>query len=395
MISGENIIYFGPDKWNGMWRNRHHLMSQFSIANKVLYVEPVSNLKQIRAQLKNTPFSWFHFLRNIGAVRTTKIKEQLSIYHSAESLPITRRYPFEMLTWQIWCANFKRSLTSLGIRRPILWISKPYMHHLCGRLDEKMTIYHVVDEYLAYTDVTPERRLKGSVAEKKMLRKADLVIVVSKSLFQSKSVFNKQTHMVPNAVDYHAYEAITKRKGVEPADIASIPRPIAGYSGLISNRLNIELMIKLAQENAGLSLALIGKIDRAGCENGIAELLQLPNVFYLGLKKIVDVPRYVHAFDVCILPYRENDETKNLSALKLYDYMATGKPIVTSRFPEAFSYREIISICGSKQEFIDRINDALEDDGNLLGAKRKQVAAANTWDARAEQISGLIEEVLC
>jgi len=394
MISGENLIYFGPEKWDGMWRNRHHLMSRFSDKNRVIYVEPVSYLKQTRARLKFNPLKWFHFLKDVSAARTTKLKDNLFIYQSAGSVPITRRYPFEMLTWQLWCVNFKRTLANLGIRRPILWLSKPNMHHLSGRFGEKMTIYHVVDEYLAYTDVTPEKRREGSLTEEKMLRKADLVIVVSKSLYQSKSAFNKQTHVVPNAVDYQAYETVLNKKLIEPDDVAPIPRPIAGYSGLISNRLNIELMIKIAQENTEWSLVMIGRIDRTGCKKGIANLLQLPNVFYLGLKDIAEVPRYVHEFDVCILPYRENDETKNLSALKLYDYMATGKPIVTSRFPEAFNYSEIISICGSKQDFIKSINDAVKEGGNALAAERKQVATANTWDSRTEQISGLIEEIL-
>jgi len=377
-----------------MWRNRHHLMSRFSRQNKVLYVEPVGYLKNTRAELKRDPVKWWKFLHSIASGKLRQIKTNLNIYQSARNIPITRRYPFEKLTWLLWLIDFKRTLSKLDFKNPIIWLSKPSMRHLIGNFDEKMTIYHIVDEYMAYADIGAEQRVQGIAAEKKMMQMTDMAIVVSESLYHNKSPFNKHTYLVPNAVDYEAYATISGNGRSIPADMNSISGPIIGYSGLISNRLDMELMNELAQQKPDWSLVLIGRMDNNGCENKLAELVDRPNVSYLGLKNIQDVPSYIHAFDACILPYRDNYETRNLSALKMYDYPAAGKPRIATHFPEAEQFGDIVHISGSPREFIGHISDALENDSAGLAAERKRIASRNTWDERAERISDLIYSVI-
>jgi glycosyltransferase involved in cell wall biosynthesis len=394
MISGENIIYFGPEKWEGMWRNRHHLMSRFSHQNRVLYVEPTGYLKNVRAELKRDPLKWWEFFHSIASEKLRQEKTNLYVYQSDRNIPITRRYPFEKLTWQLWLVDFKRTLSKLDFKNPIIWLSKPSMRHYIRCFREKLSIYHVVDEYTAYANVSPEKRKISIAAERQMMQMADMVIVVSQSLFKNKSPFNEHTYLVPNAVDYEAYATLPGDSRDIPVDMKHVNNPFIGYSGLISNRLDIELMNALARQKPAWSIVLIGRLDDRDCKNSLAELIDRPNVFYLGLKDIQDVPNYIHAFDVCILPYRENNETKNLSALKMYDYLAAGKPIVTTHFPEVEQYSNVVRISSSPTEFITHLSDALENDTSDLAAERQQIASANTWDERVERVSDLIHNVV-
>ena len=116
----------------------------------------------------------------------------------------------------------------------------------------------------------------------------------------------------------------------------------------------------------------------------------MKNIHFLGNKKIEQVPFYVKAFDVCIIPYKLNEETKNLSPLKLYDFMSMGKAIVTTDFPVARQFSEVISVACSPEEFFKCISDALVEDDQNLFEKRRCIAAHNTWEDRVEKLSEII-----
>ena len=316
MLEGHDLIYFGPGKWEGMWRNRHQLMSRFASHNKVMYVEPVVYFSKLR----QGDYSWSDLWKAIRGKRITKIADNVLIYHSLPFVPISGRFPLNRITWWVWNLLFHLTLKRLGFSRPIIWLSQPDMSHFIGKFDEKLTIYHVVDEYLAYPSVSSEVRVSLERSEKKLLERVDLVIVVSEKLQKKKSIHNKRTFLVKNGVDYESYDKALSNNGPLPADIARLPRPVIGYSGLISRRLDLGLIEYIAKTHPEWSMAFIGMINDKGCEPQMDRFRQMKNVHFLGEKKIREVPYYVKAFDVSIVPYMINEETENLSALKLYDF---------------------------------------------------------------------------
>lgn len=394
MLTGHNIVYFGPGKWNGMWRNRHQLMSRFARHNKVLYVEPVVYLKKVRHLLRQRRSGWNEFWQAAKQKRITKAAENLYIYHSPAYIPISGRFPLDKITWWSWNLRFEQTLRTLCFSRPIIWLSQPQMTHFVGNYNETLTIYHVVDEYLAYGDINLERRARLQSAEHQILKKVDLVIVVSKKLFKTKGIFNKNTYVVPNGMDYASYDLALLSNEPLPADVARLPKPIIGYSGLISARLDLNLLRYIASTNPEWSFVLIGVIDNRGCKRELGRLRELNNVHFLGLKEIKQVPYYIKAFDVGIIPYMINEETENLSPLKLYDFMAAGKPIVTTNFPAAQEVKDLIYIADRKETFTRRIDVALREKDDSLYVKRRCTASQNTWDHRVSQLSRLIESRL-
>jgi len=135
-------------------------------------------------------------------------------------------------------------------------------------------------------------------------------------------------------------------------------------------------------------VALQTQDDIAACE----ELRRLPNVYFLGQAPVADVPRYMAACQVCLLPYKINERTRNISSLKLYEYLACGKPVVSTDVPAAHEVGDVVRVAAS-DGFVAAIAAALTDEPSAVAARRR-VAAANTWDQRVEQISVILEQAL-
>jgi len=386
MLTGHNLVYFGPEKWDGLWRNRHQLMSVFAQRNRVLYVEP-------RTYLRSALCHWVRgsFWIELDQPRVTRMQGNLYVYHPPTFLPISGRSPLREILNFADNRMLYQTIKRLGMQSPLVWLSRPSMVDRVGQFNEKMVIYHVVDEYSAYGDVNETVREVIQDDERQLLRLADLVIVVSQPLLDAKQPYNSNTHLVLNAVNYEAFTEILSRQQVQPDDIVSIPRPIVGYSGLISRRLDLPLLIQLAKAHPEWSLVFVGAVTAAtGSDPKFKHLKALPNVFFLGPKPVTSVPLYVAAFDVGLIPYSMAEEARHTSPLKLYDYLACGKPVVSVDIPAVRLYANLIHIVSAPSQFAAAIERALTEPQDDYVVQRKAVAAENTWTQRAEQISQLI-----
>lgn len=390
MLTGNNFVYFGPEKWDGLWRNRHHLLTRFSKKNIVLYVEPRHYLKKIREQLKKGNLSWKDFFNNFKEKRITHAGANLYIYHSPLYTPISGRFPLNFITFIIWKIFLVYSMRRLKIFKPIVWLSRPDMADLINKFHESLLIYHVVDEYLAYSGITNAQRLTLEKKENLLLKKSDLVIVVSKNLLKSKQKLNNNTFLVPNAVDYPLYKKAINSNFGSPSNIRDIQKPIIGYSGLISAKLDLRIIFYLSKIHPEWSIVLLGEIDYRFCSEYICQLKKMENVHFLKRKPISQVPYYVNAFDICIAPYIVNEHSQNISPLKIYDYMALGKPIVCTNFEAALKFKNVIYIGKSKQEFDECIKKGLSEINDSISLKRKRIALQNSWEDRVGKISKLI-----
>ncbi len=387
MLMGHNLIYFGPGPWQGLWRNRHQLMTRFARCNRVLYVEPPLHLRPAVRQFLTRRESW----QALHRPRIHQIWGGLYIYQSPAFAPISGRFPLNVLTCTLRRISLLRALRQLDIQRPIIWLSRPEMADLIGQFHEQLAIYHVVDEYAAYRGVTQEQAELLRLQEEKLMGLADLVIVVSPALLEAKRPSNPHIYLVPNGVETEAFAQAAIGENSPPADLAAIREPRLVYAGLIGTRLDLSLLITLAEKHADWALVLIGEVDRRDCENELAQLQALPNVHFLGLKSAAAVPAYLMACQVCLLPYRLSRESYHMDPLKLYDGLASGKPIVSTAIPAATPYRDLIRLAFSIDEFEAAIQAALAEQDDDLAARRRAVAAANSWAARVEQISMLVE----
>lgn len=390
MLTGHNFVYFGPGPWLGLWRNRHYLMSRFARGNQVLYVEPPPYLRPVVRQLSRGWESW----RILRSPRLSQVQNNLYVYHSPAFAPISGRPPLSMITHAMRRILLLRVMQRLGMEQPIIWLSQPKMGSLIGQFHEQLTIYHIVDEYTAYHGVTEELASWLRLQEKQLMARVDLVIVVSTALWEAKRLYNPHTYLVPNGVDLEAFNrALTETP--PPADLNAIPEPRLVYAGLIGVRLDLSLLIVVARRHPDWSFVFIGQVDDRGCEDELANLQSLPNVHFLGTKPAVIVPRYLMACQICLLPYRRSEESRHIDPIKLYEGLASGKPIVSTPIPAVLPYSDLIWLASDDSEFEAALQEALAERDDNKVTQRRSLAAENTWEKRVEQISTLIQSRLC
>ena len=360
-------------------------MRKFARAgNKVIFVNSISMglpglaHKDLLPRIKRKLGSYSKLAR--------KTPEGITVVSPA-SLPFfgrtARRINRRLLGTQI-----KRLATSRGLTKPILWIAIPTAADMIGTLDESAVVYHVSDKYDANTmdhatDPTLIRKLHEQAIDS-----ADLIFYSGRKLFTEATRGTERSHLLEQGVDFDHWRRVQDTE-VAPA-IARIPRPRLGYFGAIEPWLVDQELIKLAlRERPEWQWIFIGNKSRG------LDIEELPNVHFLPPVSYAELPGYAAGFDVCVLPWEtEQSFTSYGSAIKVREYLATGKPVVISPLPEYEPMRDVLRIARTRDDFIRLIEEALHETDGALGVARQASVASGTWDARAEWVSDLIENVL-
>jgi glycosyltransferase involved in cell wall biosynthesis len=279
----------------------------------------------------------------------------------------------------------------LEFTSPVLWLYYTEIsERLIGQCNEKLAICDVFDKYSAYPCYDPWGARRVEAQEEQLLHRVDLVLAVSEPLCAYCQQFSKEVFLVPNGVDLALYEA----PGPPPDDIAAIPHPIVGFTGKIaSNKIDLGLLRYLVEKRPEWSVVLIGPVF-PDLQRVIAGWQKYQNLHLLGQKDLWQLPAYLGAFDVCIIPYLRNEERLHCDPLKAYEYLAAGKPIVASDFSPAFALKDLMEVASSPEEFVSRIEESLKKDNEALKRKRIDVARQNSWDTRVKNISRVIESYL-
>ena len=385
MLKDRNFINFAPEGWEGLWRSRQQLMSVLARENRVLFVEPREFLRRV---LRN--------FRGGDLLRPTlhQVSENLHVFRYPILAPVSGRFPIDRITRTLRKSSLIKTCKKLSIKEPIVWFSLPGMHDLAKEIQEpRLLIYHIVDEYTGYAGHTPESRERVRRQENKMFSEVDAVIVASPKLFEIKSLLHPQTVMVPNGVDYQAY-AMASADPWLPPELGAIKTPRLGYSGLIGDKLDLEMLNNLARAHPHWSLIFLGEARFIEQGEAWQRLAALPNVHYLGCVEVNQVPYYVKGFQVGLMPYRRSLQSEYISPLKLYDYLASGLPIASTDIPAAREYKGYIHLAQKAEDFPAAVEAALKDTSPAIIKARRKIAAQNTWESRADQISSLIETLL-
>ena len=307
---------------------------------------------------------------------------------SPASLPFFGTAAARAMNRQVIGAQIRRLAKSRGLTKPILWIAIPTAAEMIGEFDESAVVYHVSDKYDANTmdhatDPALIRRLHEHAIEA-----ADLVFYSGRKLVDEATEGRDHSYLLEQGVDFERWSKV--RSLTVAPQIESIPRPRIGYFGAIEPwLLDQELIKKAARERPSWHWVFIGNLSRGVEVHGLANTHFLPPVAY------EELPNYAAGFDVCVLPWEtEQAFTSYGSAIKVREYLATGKPVVISPLPEYESMKDVLRIARSREEFLKLVDEALTETDQSLADKRQAAVASGTWDARAEWVSDLIEEVL-
>lgn len=256
-------------------------------------------------------------------------------------------------------------------------------------------LYDYLDELspkLAGTDKLPENVSK---IYNYVIKNIDncYVLCTADNLYNdivSKRKNNRNVLYVSNGVDYEHFTKIKKLPlSNDYQKMLDNKKKIIGYYGALASWFDYDLIRNLALERPNYNIALIGvKYDTEFDKQKINEL---PNVFYFGGKKYDELPYYASKFDICILPFKINEITESTNPIKIFEYMALNKPIVSTKLTECQKYQSV-NIANNKKEFIELIDRYIINDDKKYKEKLLTDAKNNTWDSKAKCI---IEGLSC
>ncbi len=389
VLSGKSIVCFGGEDW---WyhhpHSKNHLMRRFARAgNRVVFVNSISMglpslgnrdlLPRVARKLK----SYAKLARRTPEGITVVSPAALPFFGSRAARAINR----SLLAAQVgWLARRR------GLSRPILWIAIPTAAEMIGRFGESLVVYQVSDKYDANTmdhatDPATIRRL-----HERAIERADIVLYSGRKLLAEATRGRERSHLLEQAVDFDHWSRAGGGALKAAAAVESIPRPRLGYFGAIEPWLvDQELIRRAAVERPGWQWVFIGNKSRG------MEIESLPNAHFLPPVPYDELPAYAAGFDVCVLPWEtERAFTSYGSAIKVREYLATGKPVVISPLPEYEHLSDVLRIARTREEFFRLVEEALAERDAGAARRRQAAVQSGTWDARAEWASGLIEEAL-
>ena len=279
-------------------------------------------------------------------------------------------------------------LAERGVEHFVLWYYTPMALPIGEGLKPAAIVYDCMDQLSAF---------KGAPAslldrERELMRKADVVFTGGHSLFEEKRSSHWNIHPFPSSVDVpHFAQALAPQ--APPKDQAEIPGPRLGFFGVIDERMDLELLAGVASARPNWQLVMLGpvvKIDEA-------DLPRLSNIHYLGAKKYNELPRYIAGWDVAILPFARNDSTKFISPTKTPEYLAAGRPVVSTSIADVVSpylALGLVRIADDVQGFVAACEDALQDTTDEHRNKAKSFLSKMSWDKTWHEMEALVQTAL-
>lgn len=385
VMTNQDIVCLSSQDWNDLWTRKQRFMQRFARqGNRVLYIEAQASLASIGILRAD----WRRVFRWITGPRP--IEKNLYV----ATLPLV--LPFFQMSIGINRLNnmfllllLRHWIKALGFQRPILWTYNPFSESLIGKLGERFAVYECVDELSAAKGLVRKEAVQE--LEKRLIHKVLLMIVTHENLYRSKHTMARNICLIPNAAEVEHFKRASLCETPVAVEMQAIPQPIIGFLGTIQYWVDFDLLRFLAIERPQWSFVLIGPKGRLA---RVEKIENLPNVYLLGRKRYEDLPFYLKAFNVCLNPYVVDTTAMNCSPLKLYEYLATGKPVVSVDMPEARKFDGSVRIGQDYQEILRLLEYAItqEEENQEVIAARIRAVEQHSWHSRYQQLEAALEK---
>ena len=362
------IICFSHLRWEFVFQRPQHLMSRFARTSPVIYwEEPV-----IEHDLRIPELS----------VRSAKDFSNVTI--------VTPRLP-ERMGEEHRTAALGRLLDAFVASRrgPLVrWYYTPMMLPYSRHVQSAVTVYDCMDELSAFRFAPPELLER----EDELLRTADVVFTGGYSLYEAKKHRHSNIHAFPSSVDRAHFT--TARSGLaDPADQAGIARPRFGFYGVIDERIDLDLLAAVADARPEWQLVMVGPVVKIDS----ADLPQRDNIHYLGGKDYSELPTYLSGWDVAMMPFAINESTRFISPTKTPEYLAGGKPVVSTPIRDVerhYSKLSAVRIAATAGEFMAAC-EAMLKLGETTPDWLQEVdltLASMSWDLTQGRMAALVDQ---
>jgi glycosyltransferase involved in cell wall biosynthesis len=380
MLSGksDSIVCFGGEDW--WYHNRGHidmqLMRRFAKYGTTLYVNSIvmqkpniSDGRKFVKRLVRKTKSIFTGLKQTDAGFWAYSPFTLPVHHLEWARPTNEI----ILRYQVCYVIHK-----LRMVNPIIWVACPAACDTAIKTKRALLVYQRTDRYEEYPNVDPDIIRKY---DQKLKLAADLTLFVSSSLYEQEHSQCKNALFLDHGVDYEMF-ASAEQNPYKPEDIAHIPRPIVGFFGAIDDHTSdIPFVEKLVDLLPEMSFVFIGRAS-----SDCSRLKAKKNVWMLGQKPYEQITHYGKCFDVAVMPWRQNRWIEACNPIKLKEYLALGKPIVSTPFAELQKYHNLVYVAKTPQLFAECIKKTLaENSPDKVVARRKMVEKAS-WESKTQMV---------
>lgn len=358
-----DLVCFSHLRWKFVFQRPQHLLSRFAKERRVFYVEePVTTEGPPRLEVSQDSTGVY-----------------IAVPYLPESLNTTDAIAAQrVLVNQLFAEH--------AITQSLFWYYTPMALAFTRHLEPDLVVYDCMDELSAFAGA-PESL---SVLEAELFELADLVFTGGQSLYEAKREFHNNVYAFPSSIDRKHFEKARKRLK-DPTDQADIPHPRLGFFGVIDERMDTGLIGAIAETRPDWHIVMIGpvvKIDKN-------KLPQRPNIHYLGMKDYADLPAYLAGWDVALLPFAQNDSTRFISPTKTPEYLAGGKPVVSTPVRDVvnpYGDKGLVWIADTVAQFVRAIESALAMNGEKGRWLRSvdEFLATVSWDDTWKRMRALM-----
>jgi glycosyltransferase involved in cell wall biosynthesis len=379
------VICLSTQYWGERRFRKHEFMSRLARTNRVLFVEP--SFSMARAPEPHVR----HVAANRLLVpRLRRLDAHLHLLQPPRGLPKWSDRRIERLTYAWYARLVERAARSLGFREPVLWVYAPAYANAVGTITHRDLVFDLVDDLAAYGGDAAADTSHVADAVERLVRSCDLLVVSALTLLDRYEQIARRSVHVANGYDASAFS------GARPAEdpLPGVSRPVVGFVGTIFKYLDLPLLEAVASRNRDKSFVLVGPVE-SSVQAELARLASQPNVIHVGPTPQAEVPRWLDAFDVCLNPFRRGRLSDSVNPLKVYEYLAAGKPVVST--PMAALAREpaaeLVEFADGVEEFSAAIARCLAAPGELAAARR-EAAAPYSWDNLFARLDEALDDAL-
>ena len=382
-----DLIVFAED-WGALPSSTQHLIKQLAKSRKVVWINSIG-LRQPTLSLRDVKRLWNKLTApKVEHNNNSQVSSELQLtlnnnkLHiiNPRTIPAPRSRFARYLAQQLLLLQLKPIIKKANLTSPILWTSLPTAVDFSGKLDEVALVYYCGDDFSGLAGVDHETVAKR---ENELVNKADLILAASDKLVSHFPA--KTTRLLTHGVDYTLFSTPTKRA----SDLPNDNKPIAGFYGSISAWLDIKLLHDTIIKMPHWHFVFIGKavVD-------ISTLTALANVTFLGERPHQQLPSYCQHWTASLLPFVNNAQIQACNPLKLKEYLAAGRPIISTHFAAMTPYRGLVQIADNSDAMVEALNasEQLQTLKYFPNAMRSKVAS-KSWFSRAQQVSQWLEQL--
>ncbi|HWJ24622.1 MAG TPA: glycosyltransferase [Gemmatimonadaceae bacterium] len=368
------LIVHSHLRWDFVWQRPQQILSRMARTRRVLFVEEPVLLDDVRAE------------------RLEITQPMPNVYRVVPRLPGYLRDNYDRAIADI------RTLVQRAIGKggpldgkfsgAVQWFYTPMpAPAMLGAFNERGVVYDCMDELAQFrfapTDLHDRERL--------LLDNADVVFTGGHRLYKSKSRYHDNVHFFGCGVDAAHFAAARAPETPLPADVADVQGPVFGYFGVIDERLDYALIARLAERHPTATVAMVGPVVKVDPR----DLPQAPNIRWLGQRDYKQLPAYVKSFDVCLMPFALNEATEYINPTKTLEYMAAGKPIVSTPVADVITnFTPVVRVARDAEEFVAAAGEMAAAPDAAMIARGIERARAASWESIVEHMQGLIYEAV-